>query len=272
MNGLAVCSWSLQPTDHKDLATKVKASGLSRVQLALDPLRTGAWKEQITAAHLREQGIQVISGMMSTRGEDYSTLRSIERTGGVRSDEHWGENLLAAQANAALARRLELPLVTLHAGFLPHDPESPLRATMVTRLRQVLDALGAQGVDVGLETGQEDADTLLSVLDELGRMNAGVNFDPANMILYGKGDPVEALRRLAPHVRQIHIKDAIAATTRGEWGTEVPVGEGGVDWREFFAVVREADLDVGFVIERESGEQRIEDVRTAMRIVGGFLS
>lgn len=272
MKDLAVCSWSLQPSGHADLAEMVLAAGLSRVQLALDPIREGAWKEQITAAHLREQGVEIVSGMMGTRGEDYSTLESIERTGGVRLDEHWEENLLAAQANAALARRLELSLVTLHAGFLPHGGEDPVRAKMIGRLQEVFDVFAAQGVGVGLETGQEDADTLLSVLAELDRDDVGVNFDPANMILYDKGDPVEALRKLAPHVRQIHVKDAIATTTPGTWGIEVPVGEGSVDWRAFFEAVAESGIDVDLVIEREAGEQRIEDVRTAAALVSGLVN
>ncbi|HIA27537.1 MAG TPA: hypothetical protein EYN79_05370, partial [Planctomycetes bacterium] len=87
------------------------------------------------------------------------------------------------------------------------------------------------GVKLALETGQESAATLEGALEALGRSDVGVNFDPANMILYGMGNPVEALVRLAPRVAQIHIKDALASEVAGEWGSEVVVGTGEVDWQ-----------------------------------------
>jgi L-ribulose-5-phosphate 3-epimerase len=267
LRNVGVCSWSLRPNGPRELATATSSCGVEGVQLALDPLRTGLWDTQETVAALNTAGIRILSGMMATKGEDYSTLDSIRATGGVRLDEHWDENLAAARANAALARRLGLTLVTLHAGFLPHDPRDPLRATMLDRLRRLIGTFAEQGITVGLETGQEDAPTLLSVLHELRAEPPRVNFDPANMILYGMGDPVAALRLLAPHVAQVHIKDALAATQPGAWGTEVPAGTGQVDWPAFFNVVRTLPDSVALIIEREAGENRAEDVRAARRLI-----
>jgi sugar phosphate isomerase/epimerase len=267
MPPLAVCSWSLQPTGPADLAAKVRACGLDAVQLALDPIRTGEWDEAETARALAGEGIIAVSGMMGAKGEDYSTLDTIKATGGVRPDATWPSNLAAAHANADLAARLGLRLVTLHAGFLPHDPADPERGRMLDRLAQVIEAFGARGVGVAFETGQESADTLLGVLAELP--GAGVNFDPANMILYAMGDPIESLRKLAPHVAQIHIKDANPTAAPGTWGSEQAAGTGSVDWGAFFAVYREAGLGCGLVIEREAGNSRIEDVRTAAALVRG---
>jgi L-ribulose-5-phosphate 3-epimerase len=250
-----------------DLAQTAASCGVEGVQLALDPLRTGHWGTRETVTALEAAGLRILSGMMATKGEDYSTLDSIRTTGGVRLDEHWDENLAAARANASLARRLGLTLVTLHAGFLPHDPHDPLRATMLERLRRLIGTFAEQGVTVGLETGQEDAHTLLSVLHELRAQPPRVNFDPANMILYGMGDPVAALRVLAPHVAQVHIKDAIAATQPGAWGAEVPAGTGQVDWPTFFDIVRTLPDSVPLIIEREAGDHRLEDVQTARRLI-----
>src|SRR6185369_16319577 len=106
------------------------------------------------------------------------------------------------------------------------------------------------------ETGQEKAPTLLGVLSELDCPNVGVNFDPANMILYGKGDPVESLRLLASHVRQIHVKDAFPTLKPGTWGREVPAGQGAVDWDAFFEAALALPRQVHFVIEREAGQDR----------------
>ena len=264
MNVLGVCSWSLRPASPGDLADSLMACGVSNVQLALEPLRTGAWTRRDLDAALSKAGVRLLSGMMAMHAEDYSTLESIRKTGGVRPDAHWPSNLKAARAAASLARDLGLSLVTFHAGFLPERPHHPERATMLERLRTIADCFADQGVEVALETGQEDAQTLLAVLDELDRPRVGVNFDPANMILYGMGDPVDALQRLAPYVKQIHIKDAIPAGVHGEWGTEVVVGTGAVDWDAFLAVVASRLPGVPMVIEREADETRVDDIRAAV--------
>ncbi|MGH7133437.1 MAG: sugar phosphate isomerase/epimerase family protein [Phycisphaerales bacterium] len=273
MPRIGVCSWTLRPQSPDDLAARIRACGVTAVQLALDPIRKAAagWDERSTEGILRQSGIRIVSGMMGTVGEDYSTLDSIRRTGGLRSDEHWPANLEAARANAAIAQRLGLRLVTLHAGFLPHEPGDELRSTMIARLRQIADAFAERGIEVGLETGQEDATTLLGVLQEIGRGNLGVNFDPANMILYGMGEPVDALHRLASWVKQVHIKDAIPTTTPGEWGTEVAVGTGAVDWARFFGIVQHELKAVNLLIEREAREDRVNDVRTAAELVRRFV-
>lgn len=277
---LGVCSWSLRPADPADLAAKVRACGLDAVQLALDPIRRGEWDEAETGRTLRDAGIAVVSGMMGMKGEDYSTLDTIRSTGGVRPDETWPDNLAAARANAAIARRLGIDLVTFHAGFLPHDPADPERERMLDRLRTLANVFGSTGVRIALETGQETADTLLSVLEDLNAptggtgvppVPVGVNFDPANMILYGMGDPIAAFTRLSPHVAQVHLKDARPTETPGTWGTETPLGDGAVHWPDFLYVYRDAGLRCNLVIERESGDRRVEDVRSATEYVRPML-
>lgn len=259
---IGVCSWSLKPDSAADLIGKLQATGLDCCQLHLDPLRTGAWKAEHSIEELFDAGIEVRSGMMGTKGEDYTTLESIARTGGIRPDHHWKENLLAAKGNAKLAKAIGIDLVTFHAGFLPHD-QGAERTKLVNRLREIADIFGHEGVRVGLETGQESAVTLLGVLGEVDRPNLGVNFDPANMILYGMGEPVTALRALSSRVFQVHVKDALPAKTPGTWGEEVPVGSGGVDWKRFFDVLREKNSACDLMIEREAGDERVKDIRTA---------
>ncbi len=271
MQAIGVCSWSLRPRDAADLADKVRACGLGAVQLALDPIRDGSWPEAATVEALRGAGISILSGMMCTVGEDYSTLESIKRTGGLRSEGTWKQNLEAAKANAALSARLGLELVTFHAGFLPHDPRDAERATMIERVRQVADVFAAAGVGVALETGQESAETLVGVIRDLDRPNIGVNFDPANMILYGMGEPVAALERLSPWVRQIHIKDAAPTRVPGTWGEEVVAGAGAVNWGAFFRVIAASLPGVDLVIEREAGENRGPDVQAAAALVRRHL-
>lgn len=264
---LGVCSWSLKPASPEDLAQKVRAAGLSWVQLALDPIRRGEWDEAKTVKALAAAGIGIASGMMGMAGEDYSTLESIRLTGGVRPDTTWEKNLRAARDNAKLAARLQLTLVTFHAGFIPHDHHDRGRGAVIGRVGQIAHLFGEKGVQVGLETGQESAQTLIDVLDDLPGI--GVNFDPANMILYGMGEPVAALRALAGRVVQVHIKDATPAAAAGEWGRDVRMGTGAVDWPGFFEVIRGVPCDL--MIEREAGEDRVADVAAARRLVEGMV-
>jgi len=267
---LAVCSWSLQPENPRQLIQHLQAIGLGRVQLALDPLRENAAVWGATSDEFRRHGIGIVSGMFGTVGEDYSTPESIRRTGGLVPDDTWEENWEDAQANAELAARLGLRLVTCHAGFLPHEASDPEFEKLQHRLRLVADLFAAKGIDLAFETGQETADTLKLFLDKLGRSNVGVNFDPANMLLYDKGDPIEALRTLGPWVKQCHIKDAHRPKSPGSWGEEVPAGAGQVDWKQFFAVLREGQFDGWWPIEREAGTQRVKDIIRAKEFVEAF--
>ena len=260
---LGVCSWSLRPENSRDLVAKVKRTGTGAVQLALTPIveRPGDFAD--APARLRDAGIAILSGMLETVGEDYSTIARIAATGGVRPDATWPATRARAAEVARVAGELALPLVSFHAGFLPHERADPERRSMLGRLRELIDLFAGRGVAVAFETGQEPAATLAEGLVELDRPSVGVNFDPANMILYGAGDPVAAMGRLAPWVRQVHVKDALPSGRPGEWGREVPAGEGAVDWKAFLAAVRALPRRVDLVIEREAGDRREDDVRTA---------
>ncbi len=286
---IAVCSWSLRAGSGRELASLVRECGLTEVQLALDPLRQGGavhgpdgeqaanWNLDETVAALRGAGVTVVSGMMACAGEDYASLETIEHTGGVRPTERWAANLAAARANAEIAGRLGLKLVTFHAGYLPGSKSDPERRVLIDRINAVVDCFASVGAVVALETGQETAQTLIGVLEEINRPELGVNFDPANMILYGKGEPIASMRALTPWIRQVHIKDAKPAKVPGTWGEEVRGGTGAVDWAAFVEVVRGLKDSSGkprtvdLVIEREGGETRVQDVVAAREMIEGLI-
>jgi L-ribulose-5-phosphate 3-epimerase len=264
---VAVCSWSLQPKDPRELIEKLSETAIRRVQLALDPLRESPkiWRE--TETLFRKNKIETVSGMFGCVGEDYSTLEAIRLTGGIAPDATWNQNLKNIRNSAAIAVELGLKLVTFHAGFLPHEKSDTAFLKMLERLGAVADIFASHKMALGLETGQETAPVLAALLNELNRKNVGVNFDPANMILYGKGDPVAALRVLAPWLMQVHIKDAKRAKKPGTWGVEVPAGRGEVYWPAFFETLRELHFVGNLVIEREAGRQRVADVHAAREML-----
>lgn len=262
---LAVCSWSLRPADPFALMMQLKIIGLRRVQIALDPLRESPAVWGVLPDLCASNGVALVSGMFGTVGEDYSTLESIRRTGGVEPDATWPENWRNIQATADIARKLGLKLVTFHAGFLPHQPSDPRFQSLLERITLIAELFAEKGIDLGFETGQETAETLGDFLTKLGKPNVGVNFDPANMILYDKGDPIAALQALGPWLKQCHIKDAVKTKTPGTWGEEVPVGAGEVDWRAFLRTLEKLGFQGDLAIEREAGEQRAADIITARR-------
>lgn len=294
MPTLAACSWSLEPTSPEDLAAKLRAAGVHAVQLALGPLidardnLDSPWHVRRARNTLADAGLQIVSGMMATIGEDYTSLASIRETGGIVPDRHWPANLERARLHARLACELGLRLVTFHAGFVPHHRTDPARRVLIDRLRTLARLFACYGVTLGLETGQEHASTLIDVLREAHEPNLRVNFDPANMILYGVGDPVASLQDLieasplldaSPSIiAQVHIKDALPSATAEQWGTEIavrhtptqePDGRRSVDWAAFFGALRDAGLlgRIDLVIEREAGDSRVDDVRAAAQVV-----
>jgi L-ribulose-5-phosphate 3-epimerase len=268
---LSVCSWSLQPANVDDLIKGMREIGLARVQLALEPLVSPAagWSDAI--AKLRDAGILIASGMMSCVGEDYTTIESIHRTGGVVPDVTWPDTWANFRKVAPIAATNGIRLVTLHAGFIPDDEDSFLFAKLVKRIAQISALFSEYGVRTGLETGQERAKTLLRFLQNVSEFDVGVNFDPANMLLYGSGDPIDALRHLLPFVKQVHIKDAKRSPSPGVWGEEVVVGTGEVNWGEFFDVLDRGKFSGNLAIEREAGNNRAGDIRTAKEFLATIV-
>jgi sugar phosphate isomerase/epimerase len=267
LNHLSVCSWSLQPTDPAHLLKQLQGIGLLRVQIALDPIRENPASWGKVPELFRQNNVTMVSGMFGTVGEDYTTMESIRRTGGVVPDATWNENWRNIQTNAVVAKQLGLKLVTFHAGFLPHEESNPDFRKLLDRISRIADLFAAKGIHLGFETGQETAKTLRSFLEKLNCPNVGVNFDPANMILYDKDDPIAALRTLGPWLKQCHLKDARKAKVTGTWGEEVVVGTGVVDWKAFFRTLGELKFAGDLCIEREAGNERIADILAAKQFV-----
>jgi len=263
---VGVCSWSLQPESTRQLEDQLKACDIQCVQLSLCPFIGNASDLRELQRFVGDQDWTLCSGMMDTVGEDYASLERIKVTGGVRPDEHWDANLARAERCAEIAHQLGLKLVTLHAGFIPEDDKG-LHDRMADRICRIAEAFERYEIQLGLETGQERAETLVELLSTIrSRARVGVNFDPANMILYAMGDPIQSTRLLSEHIVQVHMKDAIETTTPGTWGEEVVAGRGQVEWDAFFDIVESLPQSVDVIIEREAGNQRTEDVRAALEL------
>jgi sugar phosphate isomerase/epimerase len=154
----------------------------------------------------------------------------------------------------------------LHAGFIP-EPKQPDRKAFLDTLAKLSQLAKEMGITVAFETGQETADLLRLTLDELKCPNLKVNFDPANMLLYDKGDPIRAVEILGPDIRSVHVKDANRTKVPGQWGEEVPLGQGQVNIKKFVQTLKKVGYRGALCIEREVGDQadRIRDIAHGIR-------
>ncbi len=270
---IGVCSWSLKPRDNEELISMVKSLQLNHIQLALGALldKDVPYIDDLMRLFEKEQ-IILTAGMIGFPGEDYSSIATIRQSGGFMPNDKWDQRRKIAESAARIAHRLRIPMLSTHIGFVPtsSDPGYP---TMVQRMREIADMFKTQGLMLLMETGQEPASELLQFLNDVARANVGVNFDPANMILYGAGSPVDAIRVLGRHVHHVHIKDAIASSQPGtNWGEEVAFGKGQVNAMAFLDTLRFGGYRGPLVIEREAGAHRLADVHHAIGVLESVLA
>lgn len=170
------------------------------------------------------------------------------------------------------AKMLGIAQVQSHCGFIPEDPADPLYAPTVEAIRSVAEHCKANGQDFLMETGQETPTTMSRMIRDVNMPNLGVGLDTANLILYGKANPVDAVDILGPHIRSVHAKDGRWPTNPSELGEEVLIGKGLVDFRTVFTKLHQLGYTGTITIEREtSGPQQIEDVRNEKMYLESIL-
>jgi len=204
------------------------------------------------ASELSEAGITVSCLFAGFEGESYADIPTVVSTVGLVNPETQAERVAELRQIADFGKLLEVPAIGLHIGFVPHETDSAAYLELVQILRDVADHCAAHGQALHLETGQETAVALVAFLQAVDRENLFVNFDPANMILYGAGEPLPALELLGPYVRSVHCKDAVWSDQRGvTWGEEVPLGEGDVDMEAYLRTLAAIGYEGPLTIERE---------------------
>lgn len=203
-------------------------------------------------ARLKELGITLTCVFGGFEGESYADIPTVERTVGLVPRDTRAARVKEMKEIADFAKLLNCKAVALHLGFVPHDTSSTLYREVIELTRDVCDHCKQNGQALHLETGQETADGLLQFIQDVQRDNLFINFDPANMILYGTGEPIEALRKVGRYVRSVHCKDGKWAKNPGqEWGQEVPLGAGDVNFDKYLRTLKEVGYSGPLTIERE---------------------
>ena len=271
---VGVCSWSLQVTSVPELKGFLDRLGIDVVQIACGDPHHASWVEgDDLPAIARAVGFRMSGAMLGFPGEDYTTPQTIERTGGFGDPATRPERLERFQWGLQRTKDLGLADLMLHAGFIP-EVGDPGRKPFLDTLAKVGDLAGRGGMTVAFETGQESAALLRRTLDDLRCPALKVNFDPANMLLYDKDDPLKAVEVLAPDIRSVHVKDGNRPTTPGAWGTEVPLGEGQTNTAAFVAALQKVGYRGPLCIEREVGnqEERFRDIEHGVRFLRKCLA
>ena len=227
--------------------------GIPTVQLhAPHPGRRGADDAKAFAEKAAAAGVTVTCVFGGFEGESYADIPTTARTVGLVPAATRAARLAEMKEIAAFARHLGCDAVGLHVGFVP-EPGADYDDLLVT-VRDLLDELAGFGQRLHLETGQETAERLLRFIADTGRDNLFINFDPANMILYGTGEPIAALKQVGHLVKSVHCKDAAWAADgeRGKsWGREVPLGEGDVGMLTYLQTLADLGYEGPLTIERE---------------------
>lgn len=259
---VGVFSASLHPKNPDELFEQLKKVNLNTIQLGLiDPaFREPAAVDRIEEL-LEENGTNVVATFFGFEGEDYSSIARIRETGGFVCD--YKDRLEVLGDIVRITKRLGVEAIGGHAGFIPEDPNDPMYITMIERLGYVADMLAREGLTLLLETGQETPEGLYEVMANLARDNVRINFDPANLILYGMSEPVEAVRRLGHLIYSVHAKDAKPSGEPDVWGSEQLLGNGTVDYPRFLRALKEEGFEGSLIIECEMGGDPLASVTHA---------
>jgi L-ribulose-5-phosphate 3-epimerase len=272
---IGVCSWSLQVTSVPELKTFLDQLGVDVVQIACGDPHHASWSEgDDMPAAAKAAGFRMSGSMLGFPGEDYTTPQHIEKTGGFGDPATRPQRIEQFQWGLKRTKDLGLTDIMLHAGFIP-EVGDPARKPFLDTLAHVADLAQRAGVTVAFETGQETSTLLRRTLDDLQCPNLKVNFDPANMLLYDKDDPIRAVELLAPDIRSVHVKDANRPTMKGNyWGEEVPLGRGQTNTKRFVQTLQKVGYRGPLCIEREAGNQqeRFRDIEHGVQFLRACLA
>jgi sugar phosphate isomerase/epimerase len=200
--------------------------------------------------------------------DDYSTIEKVKETVGLVPPKYRRKRLSETIEVANFAKSLSVDAIGMHLGFVPEDRNNRIFADIVETTRRVCDHCGQNGQFFHLETGQETADGLIGFIEAVDRENLAINFDPANMILYGSGDPLDALEKVGSFVRSVHCKDATYERRLDQpWYMDAPLGEGDVDIEAFLYKLYSMGYRGPLTIEREYSPDQQGDISKALDLL-----
>ena len=258
---------------ERDTIAGIAAMGVRCGQLGIggDTLINPEFINKIKA-DVAQHEFHLVTVVASYSGEDYADLPTVQRTVGFIPPSTRAARFARTLELVDVAAQLGIDAIACHIGFVPEDHHDPDYLAVRDMVRRICDYAASKGQTFALETGQEPAQALLDFINDVDRPNLKVNFDPANMILYGSGHPHDAVRVLASKIVSVHAKDGDWPAA-GELGNERPLGKGAVDFPRFIQTLRSVGYQGPLCIEREAHDpfERVEDMRAAVPFLRRLL-
>lgn len=258
------------PKDAREGFAKLKLIGFSYCQLVYKPEVYTEEAAKMIKAAADAENVKIVA-LFAGYNDAYTKYDAYEdyKTAGINSKKYGKGRIEYVKQAAAFAKSMGVDDVLIHAGFIANNPFS----SEYKYAKKVLGDLAGYCKDIGvnllMETGGESPITLLRIIEDLDLGNIYVNLDTANLIMYGFGNPVDAVYTLKNHIRSMHVKDGVPPTEPNKLGKERPIGEGFVDFKRVFEELKKIDFNGPIVIEREiKGDQQIEDLKKSI----GFLN
>jgi sugar phosphate isomerase/epimerase len=249
---------------------KVQRLGFTTAQVFINEFEPG-YREQLPQA-FDKHGIEPTALVVGGPGREVWDFYQGPLTIGLIPRETRAARIAHIKQASDLARQCGILAVQTHCGFIPENPNDPVYKEIVAAIREVTTYCRNNGQNFRYETGQETPITLVRTMLDVGTDNQGVNFDLANLILYGKANPADAIETLAPYIQGIHAKDGMWPTNPKDLGNEVPIGKGKVDFPRIIARLKQLNYRGAVTIEREtSGPQQEEDVSDAKKYLENLI-
>lgn len=257
---IGVCAWSIA-NDLDKLGQLRRETNLTQLNLGLWAAMDG--KDEDFLPRVKREKWDITTAAINFPQEDYTTLDSIKATGGIVMDQHWEANKQRVFQALNITAQMGAKYLLFHFGFFDHH-DARAAKNFKDKATTLADAAAKQNLRLLMETGQETAEDLRMLLEELKHPALCVNFDPGNMLLYNKGSPVEAVKILAPWIKQVHAKDALRTKVPGTWGQEMAWGDGEVGTDAFLRALKEVGFEGALAIEREAGDNKYQDIKVGV--------
>jgi len=246
---------------------KVNALGITSCQLCCwrEELLTDENAERVKEAS-KKYNVEISTFWCGWKGPSVWDFYDGPLTLGLVPPAYRCERMREIMRGSDFAKKINVLNIATHVGFIPETPNTQEYQSLVCDLRYLVNYIKENGQYFLFETGQETPVTLRRMIEDIGTDNLGINLDPANLILYGKANPIDALEIIGDLVRDVHGKDGCYPTDGKNLGKETPLGKGMVNYEKFVAKLKKIGYDKTITIEREiSGEEQIRDIKEAKK-------
>ncbi len=271
---IGVCVGFNSISSFKNKIQKLRDEGFDNCQLvAWNPAIWNDEGYEAVECETKKHGVEISAFWCGWEGPAVWNFFEGPTTLGLLPLEYRERRIKNLCDGADFAKRLGVKNVVTHMGFIPENPNDPEFEPFCNAVRRVAEHLRANGQNLLFETGQETPVAMLRCFEKVGTDNLGVNLDTANLILYGKANPVDSLDVFGDKVMNIHAKDGFYPVNGHDLGQEVAIGDGKVDFKKLFEKLYELGYDSYVTIEREiKGEKQTEDIRNAKKYLEKIIN